>query len=110
MLGADMNMGVFNAVEQMQERGGGLTLLNHHCELPHPSLLYDKNSVSFDAMGVWIVGPFSIQTSRILSQVEHIFRGAAHPKCEGQSRRLVATPPPLTSTGRRRPRLSMQFG
>ena len=83
ILGGDMSMAVFNVVEEMQKRGVGLTLLNHHCELPHPSLVYDKNRVLFDSMGVWIVGKFSIEITRISSAAEHMFWDAARPKCVG---------------------------
>ena len=80
ILGADLNMAAFNAVEEMAKRHVGLTLLNHHCELVDPRGPYDKNSVLYDSMGLWIVGPFDIQRTRIISAAEHMFWGAAHPK------------------------------
>ena len=80
IFGADLNMAAFNAVDEMAKRHVGLTLLNHHCELVDPRGPYDKNSVLYDSMGLWIVGPFDIQRTRIISAAEHMFWGAAHPK------------------------------
>ena len=73
-------MAAFNAVEEMATRGVGLTLLNYHCELADPHLPYDKNNVLYDSMGVWIVGKFDIERTRVVSAAEHIFWGAAHPR------------------------------
>ena len=73
-------MAAFNAVEEMAKRGVGLTLLNHHSELADPNGPYDKDSVLFDSMGLWIVGKFDIEKTRIATAAEHIFWGAAHPK------------------------------
>ena len=87
-----MNMAVFSVVGEMAKRGVGLTLLNHHCEMADPILPYDKNSVLFDSMGVWVVGKFSIETTRISSAAEHIFWGAAHPKCVGRAQHTCGYP------------------
>ena len=67
-----MNMAVFNAVGEMAKRGVGLTLLNHHCELADPNGSYDKNSVLYDSMGLWVVGKFDIEKARIATAAEHI--------------------------------------
>ncbi len=80
IVGADLNMAAFNAVEEMAKRGVGLTLLNHHSELADPNGPYDEKSVLFDSMGLWIVGKFDIEKTRIATAAEHIFWGAAHPK------------------------------
>ena len=73
-------MAAFNAVGEMATRGVGLTLLNYHCELDETNLDYDKNNVLYDSMGVWIVGKFDIERTRVVSAAEHIFWGAAHPR------------------------------
>ena len=80
IVGADLNMAAYGAVNEMAKRGVGLTLLSHHREMANASDDYKETTMQYDSMGLWIVGKFDIERTWILSTADNVFWGAAHPK------------------------------
>ena len=80
MIGIDGNMSLYRLVPELARRGVGVTLVSHHYEMERadprtPRATREAEKMHYDSVGIFIVGPFDVAGTKLLSPVDRVFWG-----------------------------------